>query len=204
MPMPKATVATTTSSASRSELFLGAAPLVGLHAGVVERRANVVGLEKLGHRLGVLAADAVDDPRLIAVALQDFQDLGAGVDPRHDAIDQVGPVEGADQQLGIAQLQLLGDVDADALGGGGGVGVQAGLGKVIPELGQVAVLGAEIVAPMADAVGLVDGEGVNLDLLGQLQKVRREQPLRRDEEQSIAAGTKLRFGIMYRCGGMPL
>ena len=174
---------------------------IGLHAGVIEGRADVVGLEKLGHRFGVVAADAINDRRLIAVALQYFQHLTAGVDARYNAIDQVGPVESADQQFGIMQLQLLGDVVAHSLRCGGGVGVKTGFGKMLFEFRQTAILRAKIMAPMADAMGLVDGESMNLDLLGQLQEMRHEQAFRRDEEQLIAAGEELRFGVMHRVGG---
>ncbi len=91
----------------RGEIVLGAAAFVGFHAGVIESGAQPVGLEKRGHRFGVLAADAVDDRRLTAMALQDFQHLGARIDARHDAIDEIRTIEGADEDRRIAQAQLL-------------------------------------------------------------------------------------------------
>ena len=60
---------------------------------------------------------------------------------------------------------------ADSLRRGGGVGVQAGLGEMFLQFGQAAILGAKVVTPMADAMGLVDGEGVNLDFFGELHEV---------------------------------
>ncbi len=85
-------------------------------------------------------------------------DLRAQVDARHDAVDEVRPVERADQHARIAQPQLRDDVGAHALGGGRRVGVQARVGKAVAERGELAILRPEIVPPLADAVRLVDGE----------------------------------------------
>ena len=50
--------------------------------------------------------------------------------------------------------------------------------------------------PVADAVGFVDGKGVNFNFLGELQKTRREQTLRRDEQQAITAGGELFLSLV--------
>ena len=68
-------------------------------------------------------------------------------------------------------------------------------GKQLLQLGELPVFGAEVVAPVADAVGLVDGEGTDLQSLDELQEARRQQALRRDEDQAIAAGCDLRLGL---------
>jgi hypothetical protein len=86
-------------------------------------------------------------------------DLVGGLLARDDAVGEVGPVEDADEDLGLAQAELVGDVLADLRGGGRGEGLHADGGGDLAQLAQAAVLGAEVVAPLADAVGLVDDEG---------------------------------------------
>ena len=49
--------------------------------------------------------------------------------------------------------------------------------------GELAILRAEVVAPLADAMRLVDGEQRDLDVREHLQEARRRQPLGRDIEQ---------------------
>ena len=104
-------------------------------------------------------------PRLAVMPVEHLADLLDQVVARQDAIGQVGPIEVADQHDRIAQGELGDDVAADLLGGGGGVGVDGGVGEELAQPAQLAIFGAEIVAPVADAMGLVDGEGADADLL---------------------------------------
>ena len=64
-----------------------------------------------------------------------------------------------------------------------------GAGKPVLELAQLPVFGAKIVAPVADAVGLVDGEGADVDALQHLVEVGLHQPFGRDEDEPYARGT---------------
>ena len=102
------------------------------------------------------------------MALQNFQHLSAGIETRHDAIDEVRTIEGADQDRWIAQAQLCGDIRAHALGGGGGVSVHARLRKAFLETCELTIFGAKVVAPVADAMGFVDGEGAYFETLDEL------------------------------------
>jgi hypothetical protein len=77
---------------------------------------------------------------------------------RQDAVDQIGTIERADQLQRLAQLQLRRDVAAHAAGRGRGEGVQADAGKARSQRAELAVLRTEVVAPLADAVRLVDGD----------------------------------------------
>ena len=108
-----------------------------------------------------------------------FHQIAAG----QDAIVEIGPVEVADQHFGIAQAELIANVLANLLGGRGRVGVNGSAGKQFLEPVQLAILRAKVMAPMADAMGLVDGEGADVDLLQQPAEVGQHQPLRRDEQQ---------------------
>ena len=116
-----------------------------------------------------------------------------GIDAGNHAVDEIGTVEGPHQHLRIAQFELFGDVDAHALGCRRRVGVHAGIGKARLKFRQAAVFRPEVVAPVADAMGLVDGEGANSNSFDQLQETRHQQTLRRDEDKPIPAGDDLRF-----------
>ena len=95
--------------------------------------------------------------------------------------------------------RLRDDVAADALGGGRGERVQADVRPAFAELGQLPVLGPEIVAPMADAVRLVDGKRLDLQLTKLALKELCHEPFRRHEEQAHAALGELSFaGILLR------
>ena len=123
------------------------------------------------------------------------QHLHLRIDTRNDAIHQVGTVERADEHCRVVQTQLLGDVLAHARGGRRGVRVHAGLREAGLELGELAVFRPEVVTPVADAMGFIDGECAHLQPLDELQEARRQQALRRDEYQAIAAGRDLRLGL---------
>ena len=63
----------------------------------------------------------------------------------------------------------------------------ATLGKSLPQRAELAVLRPEIVAPHADAVGLVDGDERQLRVLQELAEAVRDQPLGGDVEQLQSA-----------------
>lgn len=70
---------------------------------------------------------------------------------------QVGTVETADECLAI-QVQLLHDVLSCYLVGSGCKGNDGHMGEMLSDGSQLRVLGSEIVSPLADAVGLIDGK----------------------------------------------
>ena len=133
--------------------------------------------EKRGRRFRVLSADAVDDHRLFVVAADDVEHLTISVHSGDDPIDQVRPIESPDQDGRIVESQLPHDVGADLLGGGRGVGVDGGFGEAVLERHEMAILRAEVVAPMADTMGFVNREGAHSRSLDQPDEARREQPL---------------------------
>ena len=57
-----------------------------------------------------------------------------------------------------AMSKARADVGGDLGGGRGGEGEDAGDAEVFGEAGKFEVVGAEVVAPLGDAVGFVDGE----------------------------------------------
>src|SRR5688500_746473 len=89
------------------------------------------------------------------MARQDLLQLSLQVGAREYSIDEVRPIEGADELEGILQPQLARDVSAHAPGGGRRVGVQADAGKPGAKVAELPVLGTKIVPPLADAVRFV-------------------------------------------------
>ncbi len=109
------------------------------------------------------------------------------VDARHDAIDEVRPVEACRPAPPARAGRSCATMSSRTrVGGGRGVGVQAGAAESARGAGELAVLGAEVVAPVADAVGLVDGEVADVERArASCRKRGVQQPLRRDEEQPV-------------------
>ena len=73
-------------------------------------------------------------------------------------VEQVGPLEAGDERLRVVQGQLLDDVAAHAVGGRGGQGDGRRVAQQLAKIAQPGVIGAKIVPPLADAMGLVDGQ----------------------------------------------
>ena len=92
---------------------------------------------------------------------EEVEDLPVSTGLGADAIVEIGAVEAGDVAGGVAELELVGDVLADALGGRGGERHEGDLREAFAELGNLPILGAEIVAPLADAVRLINGEEVH-------------------------------------------
>src|SRR5208337_3896916 len=114
--------------------------------------------------------DAVNDRRVSRMPAQRVGDLRIDVQLRDHAVEKIGAIEGADQHRWIVQAQLLDDIEAHALGGGRGVGVKAGVAETRLELRQLPVFQAEVMAPLTDAMRLVDREGADVQALGKLKK----------------------------------
>src|SRR5262245_31611349 len=71
----------------------------------------------------------------------------------------------------------------------------AGLGEAGLELRELAIFRAEVVTPVADAMGFINSECAHLQPFDELQKTRRQQTLGSNEYQAIAAGSELRLGL---------
>jgi hypothetical protein len=109
-----------------------------------------------------------------------------------DAVADVGAVEAADELARVLQLQPLDDVGAREVVGGGGERDARHAGVALVQHRQAAVLGPEVVAPLADAVRLVDGEqgqpAAIAQAIQQVQEPGRGHALgRRVEQGDLAA-----------------
>ena len=149
-----------------------------------------VGDEAVAFDLGALAGRAVDD-RGAAARAGDAEGFVEGV------VDQAAAVGGF-LDLGDPQRQVrareaahdlgrLGreaeardDLVPDVGGRGRGAGEDAGLGVRGEDAADLEVLGAEVVAPLADAVGLVDREEGTVESAQDLPEAREDEALGRD------------------------
>ena len=130
-----------------------------LHAGVVGQRGHAMGLQLLGDLLDALARLAVDDAGLAFVlALDEAQQLLHGIGLLDNGVADVGPVKAANELARVLQLQALDHVLAGQRVGGGRQRHTRHVRKLLVQQRQRAVLGPEVVAPLADAVRLVDGK----------------------------------------------
>src|SRR5262245_5040324 len=111
---------------------------------------------------------------------------------RPDRVEEVRPVEAAAEVGRALQAELFDDVGLHPRGRGRGEGRQRRAGEAGPQLLQLAVLGPEVVAPLGDAVRLVDREEGELDALEKLQEAGQDQPLGRDVEQLDLAARRSR------------
>ena len=132
------------------------------HAGVVAGAADASPLQGLSEGLDALAGGAVDDGgSLIAEGLQElgnlFQLLLLAADA--DGMEaEVGAVKASDANVGVVEAEARDDVVAHKGVGGGGEGDDGRIAEAGAGGAEVAVAGAEVVAPLGDAVRLVDGE----------------------------------------------
>ena len=132
------------------------------HAGVVASAADASPLQGLGKGLDALTGGAVDDGgSLVAEGLQELGDLVQLLLLAADADGveaEVGAVETGDTDVGVVEAEALDDVVAHKGVGGGGEGDDGRVAEAGAGGAEVAVAGAEVVAPLGDAVRLVDGE----------------------------------------------
>jgi hypothetical protein len=162
-------------------------PPTGVEPGVVGRGPHASGREHGRERLGIVARDAVHDDRLAGMPPHHLQHLCRLVRAGQDPVHQVRPVERPHQHGRILESELLAHVGPHAWGGGRGERVHADPGQGALELRELAVLGTEVVAPLADAVGLVDHDRPHADRRELLRELRLRHSLRRHEEQPQTA-----------------
>src|SRR5208282_6367563 len=109
--------------------------------------------------------------------------LGQCVVTRFDGEKQVRAVEAGHKFTFGGNAQQAPDVLTDPWRGRGGEGEADGLREAAAHLLKLAVFGAEIVAPLRDAVRLVNGQASQPALFKQHECFRPQQRLRRDVEE---------------------
>ena len=177
------------------QLPLDLDPLVGLDLARVGLALDPLRVEPVGDVERVPDRQAVDDPA--AGQLRDplrhpRHPLGlarqvADLEPQARAVEAA-----ADRDQVLPRAELLLDVgDHPVVGRRRRAEHRGGLGQALDQPGDPPVVGAEVVAPVADAVGLVDDEqAAGLDQLRQdvRPELRVGQPLGAEQQQVDLAG----------------
>ena len=95
----------------------------------------------------------------------------------------------------IAEFELLDDVVADLLRGAGGEGGDRAIWEERAKLAELAVFGAEIVSPLGDAVGFVDGEEGDGDVSEPAFGAVHDRAFRGDVDEAEIAGDGFSFRV---------
>ena len=162
---------------------------------VIRNRAEPLAGQPVGRLLHLATRQAIDDARLVLMAGEDAKNLAPQVGPAQHAVGEVRTIEPADEHERLVQPELRDDVPAHPLGGGRGERVHRDAGELIAQPPELAVLGPEIVPPLADAVRLVDGDEPHAAFAqeaAQAIAALADEPLRRHVEQPARIGSNPR------------
>jgi hypothetical protein len=121
------------------------------------------------------------------VAAQELVDLAARLVLGCEGELEVRPVEGMHHQMRRPRKELLGDVLARLPVGCRGQRRHRHAAQRLARLGEQPVFGPEIMTPLRDAMGFVDGQPRHAETTQPADQPFPRQPLGRDEEQAQLA-----------------
>ncbi len=180
------------------ETLLVPRPLLRREPGVVRLRADVVGGKFFGEQLGGFAARAIDDAAVSRPGLEKREDLAVRFVLRDHAVGEVLAIEAADDDGRVGKVEMLDDVLAHPLGGRGGEGHDRDAREALAQSAKLPVLGPEIVAPLGDAMRLVNDDAADIPGAGAIEEAREQEPLWGGVEKLGLAGVEgaeARFGL---------
>src|ERR1700682_4041486 len=146
---------------------------------MVGERQNALPAQGFRELLDALARAAIDNAALTFVTCDHRFDLpcGVGLAP-HGEMD-VRPVEGANKNMRLGGKQLPDDVRAGWRVGGGRHRDELKIADCLRRLREAEIFGSEIVPPLRDAMGLVDGEDIGSRLAKKGGRIRARAALPR-------------------------
>ena len=167
------------------------------HAGVIGCCPPAGILEADGFLFGDLAGRGVYDGRtgfLVRSAegfgqqrVDPLTSLGGAAD-LGDPQCEVGAGKAAQQLRGVSgQSEAFEDLVAHYRCGSRCTGENPGVGQAAQQLADLQIFGAEVVTPLADAVGFVDGDQRALDLAQERAEAREAQPFGRGVDEFVLA-----------------
>ncbi|HWV99107.1 MAG TPA: hypothetical protein VNZ64_05375 [Candidatus Acidoferrum sp.] len=162
----------------------------GGQASVVGPGLNAVRAQALGEALGRFARLAINDAALPWARPDEIEHLLVGLVLGKHAIRQVRPVKAGDVAARLPQSKHGDDVLAHALGGGRRQCHHRNAREQPRQPGELPVFGAKIVAPLADAMRLVDRQQINFPMLQVGEKAGEHQPLGRGVKQPVFAAVE--------------
>jgi uncharacterized membrane protein YhaH (DUF805 family) len=171
---------------------------LGVEPGVVGQGGDALGVEPGRGLLHLLARAAVDDAGLALVLVaQPAQQLALRLVLLDDGVADVGPVEAGDEVSRAGQRQAPDDVVARHRVGRGRQRDARHAGVALGKHRQAQVLLAEVVTPLADAMGFVDRhqrkQAALVQRIEHRQEARRQDPFGRGIQQHQTPCQQLPF-----------
>ena len=142
-------------------LILGARGRI--HARMIGQRLDAVGHQQLGQFLDLLAAQTIDDAAAPLLLLDEADDVAVHVVLGTDFVIEIRTVERRFENRGVVHAEVLLDVQLHLRRGRRRQGDQRRRADLVDDRADAAVLRTEIVAPLRNAVRLVDGVERYLD-----------------------------------------
>ena len=155
-----------------------------LHAGVIGQRLDAALAQKFGQFLGLAPRGAIDDAALPAMALDEIRDLLAAGGFCLHRQPQIGPVEAVHEHRRRAAEKLLQNIGARGGVGGGGERDRLHAAELRLHRAERRVFRPEVVAPLRDAMRLVDRQQRDLGALEEIERFGFHQPLGRDVDET--------------------
>jgi len=157
--------------------------------GVIGQRVQALGLEPFGDFLHALARQAINDAGVAGVfrANEPQQLFARAAAALGDAVTDIGAVETADERARLFQPEARADLAARGLVGGGRERDARDAREALVQHRKLHVLRAEIVAPLRDAMRLVDGEQRDPGARQQIERALEQQAFGRDVKQIESA-----------------
>ena len=159
-------------------------PDVLIHSGVIRQCRATVRRQALCRPLRFLAREGVDNAGSSAVPVQHRVDLPCRGIPRGYADLQVWTVEAGDKNPCPTCEQPLDDILPSDSICRCRKGAEPGIREMLRQFRETTVVRAKVVAPLRDAVRLVDGKSCRTIAGEPIQHLRLHEPFRRDVEQA--------------------
>ena len=158
-----------------------------LHSGMIVQRLDTFVPQKRRDIFGPAARAAIDDTAVAPMSGNKLHELAAAMASRAHGETQVGPVEAVDKDLGLLLGPLLGLLPEQP---GQDVSPRRGVcgrrkrddlqsAEFVLQGREIHVVGAEIVAPLRDAMGLVDRQQADIGAPQERNSFRLGEPLGR-------------------------
>ena len=162
---------------------LDRAAVIGVHAAVIMAGGVATLAERLCQRFGLCPRAAIDDAGLPLARGGEVQDLAARLVLDLEGEADVRPVEAAQEGFGCCAVEEAGDdLGPRFLIRGGGEGGKRHVQRPA-QIADAQVIGAEIVAPLTDAMRLIHRDQRGVDAPEERQRTAGGQPFGRHVEQ---------------------
>ena len=150
---------------------------------MIGQRVDAARVQPRRCALRLVAGAGVDDAAFPELRLQEGGELALLLGAGRDCVADVRTVEAGDDHAVGGDAELVQDVGARHLVGGGGQRDPRDAFEQVAERAQLAIFGPEIVAPLADAMCFVDRDQRQGDVIEPLLETLHRRAFGRDVEQ---------------------